>query len=693
MKIRIIALTVLVIATIFVIAQSLPISQFPNVSTPLDSDLFVLAQTQAPKTNKNIRYDQLRGAIRSGMATETFVNTVSNILAANAGFARLEVQTNTVRLGLVTNLNWTYGVTGSVSGTTAILGVDDSLSLSNLSNSISTTITVTSNFLATSSIDVKTNQTMIVLQGTPVAGSQWYVGTNGTPTTNEARSGLEFNAFWRSLRMGQVAGGADINGVVGNGSNYWNNTNIGPLTVGFGTNPYVKGAYSSVLGGSGNAITTNCNHATIGGGVDNLIDIFAPSSFIGGGGGNKIRPVGAAAADVGSATIAGGSNNVITGTATLNASIGGGGDNHIDSAKEASISGGFGNQVEKDARYAYIGGGFNNTAGNTAASADESTACVMVGGQQNQSQGDHSFVGGGLQNGIVARNSDKSTVAGGQGNTIGTSPATSTTFAFIGGGFDNDIAGGADFSVVDGGADNDIAASSTNGWIGGGRFNNISASRVFANIPGGERNTVGGNHSWASGDSNQITGHFSHGIGQNITNAEDRRILLGAFDRTHKTVIVGATNATVGGLIISVTTPVASAGAAETNLIAVTIPAHTLTNLHDKLTFRASGRFAATANAKDIKVVYGSETILDTTSQIVNSGAWTFEGEISRTGNTSQSVNAEFHGAGVTLFTTASSLDLAQTNGINTTLKLTSTAAGDGDVTNRSLTVWKWVAP
>ena len=193
MKTRIIALSILVMATIFVIAQSLPISRFPNTPTPLDSDLFVLAQTQFPSTNKNIRYDQLRGAIRSGLATETYVNTVSNILAANAGFARLEIQTNATRLGLVTNINWSYGVTGSVSGTTARLGVDDSLSLSNLSNNISTTITVTSNFLATSSIDVKTNQTMMILQRTPFSGSQWFVGSNSVPTTNGPRGGLEFS--------------------------------------------------------------------------------------------------------------------------------------------------------------------------------------------------------------------------------------------------------------------------------------------------------------------------------------------------------------------------------------------------------------------------------------------------------------------------------------------------------------------
>lgn len=155
----------------------------------------------------------------------------------------------------------------------------------------------------------------------------------------------------------------------------------------------------------------------------------------------------------------------------------------------------------------------------------------------------------------------------------------------------------------------------------------------------------------------------------------------------------GVANAAAGGTIAIVSTPVASAGASETNLITYAVPANTLTNLNDRLRFRFAGNFAATANSKDLKVVYGSQTLLDTTAQIVNSGAWTIEGEIIRTGNTSQEVSAEFHGAGVTLFTTAAVGVLAQTNGISTTLKMTSTAAGNGDVTNRTLVVMYYPAP
>jgi len=156
---------------------------------------------------------------------------------------------------------------------------------------------------------------------------------------------------------------------------------------------------------------------------------------------------------------------------------------------------------------------------------------------------------------------------------------------------------------------------------------------------------------------------------------------------------VALTAYSLGGTICVSNNPIASAGASQTNLITFTVKANTLTNNGDRIKARWSGRFGATANTKDLFVIFGSETILDTSAQIVNSGAWTVEAEIIRTGNTSQAASAEFHGAGVTLFTTAAAVDLVQTNGIATVLKMMSTAAGDGDVTNRTMTVEFYPAP
>jgi hypothetical protein len=231
MKTRIIALSILLVATIFVIAQSLPISRFPNTPTPFDSDLFVLAQTQFPATNKNIRYDQLRGAIRSGLATETYVLVTSNSLfgtsagngsnlvvvlsgtntlvvmtstngtnfyivnstaSGGAGFDSLEIQTNSVRLGLITNQNWTYGVTGSVSSTTAILGVDDSAANNAVSNGLINIINTTSNVLSGGfdRLEIQTNGVRVGL----VTNINYTSGVTGFVSSTTANLGVNFSS-------------------------------------------------------------------------------------------------------------------------------------------------------------------------------------------------------------------------------------------------------------------------------------------------------------------------------------------------------------------------------------------------------------------------------------------------------------------------------------------------------------------
>ena len=618
--------------------------------------------------------------VSNGVIVE--ILNASNILSGNS-FARLEVQTNGVRLALATNLNWAYGVTGFVSGATATLGVDASVIATNAGGIIST------------NLGLNTNSGIFSVQYEPNRGSLWYSGTNGIPTTNQARAGFEFHPFWRATRAGELGDGIHPVNLGGQGTNYWNETNIGVVSFAQGSNVQAKARFSAIGGGRVNIILTNSDSSVIAGGHNNFIDTNSPNSTIGGGGFNKIYGVATAGINR-NATIGGGSNNTINGPVTIGSTIAGGGDNSIltDNIGYASMAGGFANSINIDGSYGFLGGGNQNSIGEVGHSAGEAQGAVVVGGEQNTGQGLRSFVGGGRLNGHRARDNDYSVVVGGHSNTIGVAGGDfESKLAFIGGGAVNNIANDCTHSSIVGGNFNQIAGVSTNSFIGGGYNNTIASSANNAAILGGKDNSAGGNFTSIIGSSNSITGLRATGVGNNLTNNRADTVMLGAFGGVSKVELQRSTNASIGGTIISITTPVASAGAAETNLIAVTIPAHTLTNSQDRTTFRFSGRFAATANAKQLKLVYGSETILDTSSQVVNSGAWTVEGEIIRTGNTSQSVSAEFHGAGEAVFTTAASLDLAQTNGIATVLKMTSTAAGNGDATNRTATVMLWPAP
>lgn len=407
------------------------------------------------------------------------------------------------------------------------------------------------------------------IQYEPVRGSTWYAGTNGTPTTNQARAGLEFSPFWRSLRMGEVNGGADLAGYIGNGSNYWNNTNIGVCSVGFGSNAFVKGNYASVLGGSYNAIGTNAKFSVIGGGSDNLIITNAHTSVIAGGGKNHIRPESAAAADVGLATIGGGSNNVIRGTASAYCTIAGGGDNQITSVREATISGGFGNRIDIDGRYATIGGGINNVIGDNNASL-EAQAAFVGGGSANIARGQYSVVVGGANNTQLARDNDYSFIGGGQGNNIGVAAGEfESKYAFIGGGDVNSMANDCTYGVITGGAGNSLAGGCTNGFIGGGRFNAVGANKVFATILAGERHTVSGSYSGTlGGASNTVTADRAWAIGTSVTNATAGSVTVGELISYNTPAVIAGAGSGSTNYTLQLTSPEMVLGSSNVNIVA-----------------------------------------------------------------------------------------------------------------------------
>jgi hypothetical protein len=509
--------------------------------------------------------------VSNGVINQLIV--LSNNLSS-VGFARLEVQTNSVRLGLVTNLNWTYGMTGSVSSATAILGVDDSAANNAISNSLFTLINVASNFLSTSSIDVKTNQTMMVLQGTPIAGSQWYVGTNGTPITNQARSGLEFNAFWRSLRMGEVDNGPDFLNYEPAGSNYWNNTNIGVCSVGLGSNSLARGNYSSVLGGVYNIIRSNAVASVIGGGIMNFVDTNAGTAVIAGGGRNVIRVPGLSAGTANAVTISGGTNNVIGGTSidVHGSTIGGGGDNVIEGGQHATISGGFANEMQEACDFGFIGGGLRNAILANGATAGGGNYSVVVGGSDNRSRGQYGFIGGGRENTFLGNSSgvgaDYNVICGGASNNIGVNNFPST-FCFVGGGHECDIQNDAHYSFIGGGALNNIGGNSTNGVIAGGRFNTIGSNTKFASILGGERNTVNANYGVAIGTSNTTSAVGGIAIGTGLTVNDAGMVKVGNLSSyTTSQTISGAGSGSTNYTLQSIYSKM-NLGSSNVNIVAV----------------------------------------------------------------------------------------------------------------------------
>jgi len=499
---------------------------------------------------------------------------------------------------------------------------------------------------------LKTNMYTTNVAGTPLVGSIWHNGTNfGHPETNGSRVGFEYIPTRASFRQGIVAG---------TGAEYWNATNLGIVSTAFGSNNLAGGFYSAVLGGSRNLINTNNEHAVIVGGENNSI-AAGGKNFIGGGDGHTIGTLSS------NHFIGGGDANVIDANITVGSTIAGGTGGRIR-AQGGFIGGGSGNDVR--AHSGTIAGGINNVAGDDIGNADIGT--TIGGGSANLTFGAYSTIAGGNANLVNADTGTNATIGGGVGNT------TSSINTVIGGGALNVIENLAEQATIGGGFTNYISTAS---------------SAVFATIPGGVSNrvnsapmawTLGSFGTNATPKSLLISPSGTHGSNRlHVTATATTNI--GPLKVQAGNAFVAGNFASVGGTLSVSTTPIVNAGTAETNMITGTIPAHVLTNAGDRITFRASGRFAATADDKAIAVVYGSETIYASGTLAQNGGDFVLTGEIIRTGDTGQSVNVGFTGNGA--FDGGSTFETVQTNGIATTLKITATAAASGVITNRSLVI------
>jgi len=471
-------------------------SEYPNIAVPDDLDMFLMARTNiAVPTNANHKYGQLftrvtnvvntvGTIVSNGVITE--IVTASNSLAGN-GFARLEIQTNTVRLGLVTNINWTYGMTGSVSSATAILGVDDSAANASVSNGLFTIISEATNTFAYS---LHTNQSLLSIQKFPQDGSFWYTGTNGFPLTNGQRRGsFEFTPSSESLHIGSLENNGGGTKFIAGISNYWNVTNTGYGSTIIGSNNLAQAAYSIAFG-VGNQVYSNAGTSAILSGTNSLISTNSSQSVI-----------------------AGGQNNTIHNDTTL-----------------AMIGGGLDNTINSGGQFGFIGSGEANSI--SASSQD----CVIVGGSDNDIRGaggSFGFIGGGQINKVQGISSHSS-IVGGHGNVIGEAITGPAIRSFIGGGRGNWVRGDSLESSVVGGFNNMMFNSSPHCFIGGGWTNSIGDSSGASSILGGVANSI----------ANSTTN--AHVIGSFQTNATRFSVRIGTSIETNFLHISGHATTNIG---------------------------------------------------------------------------------------------------------------------------------------------------
>lgn len=97
----------------------------------------------------------------------------------------------------------------------------------------------------------------------------------------------------------------------------------------------------------------------------------------------------------------------------------------------------------------------------------------------------------------------------------------------------------------------------------------------------------------------------------------------------------------LGGTVYIDTDEKENSGSDETDLMKYQIPANLFANDGDYLELYASGIFASNSNQKTLKIIFGSQTILETGANVAHGGTWQIKCMIARKSKDTQSITCE----------------------------------------------------
>ena len=145
----------------------------------------------------------------------------------------------------------------------------------------------------------------------------------------------------------------------------------------------------------------------------------------------------------------------------------------------------------------------------------------------------------------------------------------------------------------------------------------------------------------------------------------------------------------IGGTLNVNTTSVGNVGTGIDDLITYTIPAATLSVNGDNIEVTAWGTYAANGNNKNIKLIFGSTTVLDTGAVAANSGSWVIRATIVRTGATTQQCIASLVTDNTTQTDIAKYVTASETLANALVIKCTGEATSNNDIVQAGLKVFK----
>jgi hypothetical protein len=127
-------------------------------------------------------------------------------------------------------------------------------------------------------------------------------------------------------------------------------------------------------------------------------------------------------------------------------------------------------------------------------------------------------------------------------------------------------------------------------------------------------------------------------------------------------------------------TTVGNVGGGEDDLLSFSLPANSLYTQNTTLRITAWGVTANNANAKTVKLYFGSATILTTALTTSVSAFWKIEALVVRTGSNAQAYISHLTQGGATVIADIERGNLTQTDTAAITIKCTATATADNDI-------------
>lgn len=131
---------------------------------------------------------------------------------------------------------------------------------------------------------------------------------------------------------------------------------------------------------------------------------------------------------------------------------------------------------------------------------------------------------------------------------------------------------------------------------------------------------------------------------------------------------------------ITISQTIGNVGTGEDDLLSYDLPASTLQRDRQTLRITAWGVVANNANAKTVKLYFGSAAIQTTAMTTGSAAFWKIQAEVIRTGSSTQTYTSQLAQGGATVICDIERGNLTQTDTAAITIKCTGTATADNDI-------------